>query len=1043
MRNTILSFLFSLVVYNVSLGQTVSTDPRFPTADSPFTMTVDVTGTSLEGFTGDVWIWTWAANEDNTYKGPDAPTNVNPATPAQSAALVTRSSTDPNIYTFTMTAADFIGVAASEIPRIGFKLKSQDWNDNIQSDTDLFIDMSESAFNVAFQTPTAPFLFVQTNDVISISALASIEATFTLTVGGVQENEQMGITDYNYDLTVLDISGSQEVVLTITDGNDSFENSFTYIISTVSENEPRPAGIIDGINYESDTEVVLSVWAPDISSAYVIGEFTDWTVKPEFQMKKDGEHFWLSVDGLVSGQEYAFQYLLDESIFIADPYADKILDPDDRFIPKTVYPNLKEFPEEALKTEWYFNRLAVLQTGQVPYDWQVTDFVPPAQEDLVIYELLIRDFFENDQISYDNLIDTLSYLEDLGINAVQLMPIMEFNGNDSWGYNPTFKFAVDKAYGPKNKFKEFIDQAHGRGMAVILDIVMNHHDVPNPYLLLDFDFNNFQPNPTNKWFNVTAKHPFNVFFDMDHESAYTQTYLDTVNHYWLNEYKVDGYRYDLSKGFTQNDSGSDDVAAWNQRDESRITLLKRMADDIWSHSPNAYVILEHFADNDEEIELANYGMMPWGNMHGAYTSITQGSSSVTTGVYHGTRGWSEPNLVAYMESHDEERLMFSLLNDESLDLKPALERIKSATTLFYTIPGPKMLWQFGELGYDQSINLCLDGSIDEDCRVGQKPIPWNNVEGLDYNNDEARLKLFDYMSHLITLKTTYSIFSTSDVELTDDGLSKTVVLKNTPFTSSPADASEMNAVILGNFSLEERDVSVEFPHTGDWFHYFANGSITTIENANTTFSFQPGEVRIYTDVKLGEVESELSNNLPPNAPELVSVTEFEDSGVQLTWNDNSEIETRYRVLRSLDGENFGSLEVLPADRTSFIDEDGIESGLEYTYKVIAQNAVFESESNVISITPNNIVTSLGQSLENALTIFPNPAGDWVSIMSNDFSINEEAEVVDLIGNRMKLPLERISESEVRINTSTLTNGVYFLRYSDNGNIVRRRFIVNH
>jgi 1,4-alpha-glucan branching enzyme len=134
---------------------------------------------------------------------------------------------------------------------------------------------------------------------------------------------------------------------------------------------------------------------------------------------------------------------------------------------------------------------------------------------------------------------------------------------------------------------------------------MNQQDIPNPYVLMYYDFDAGKPAANNPWFNQEATHPFNVFFDLNHESTYTQAYLDTVNYYWLHEYKFDGYRFDLSKGFTQKNAGGS-VSAWGQYDASRIAILKRMADKIWSHTPDAYVILEHFADNDEEKELAEY-----------------------------------------------------------------------------------------------------------------------------------------------------------------------------------------------------------------------------------------------------------------------------------------------------------------------------------------------------------------------------------------------------------------------------------------------------
>src|SRR5690606_20622588 len=141
---------------------------------------------------------------------------------------------------------------------------------------------------------------------------------------------------------------SLNVVVTASNGVQSEESSVTYIVRSSTEDEPRPDNIIDGINYPSDpSKVVLSLWAPDKTSVYVRGDFSDWQIKPEYQLKKDGEHFWIEISGLTSGEEYGFQYLVDESVWMADPYADKILDPDDQYIPERIYPGLKAFPEAA------------------------------------------------------------------------------------------------------------------------------------------------------------------------------------------------------------------------------------------------------------------------------------------------------------------------------------------------------------------------------------------------------------------------------------------------------------------------------------------------------------------------------------------------------------------------------------------------------------------------------------------------------------------------------------------------------------------------
>jgi glycosidase len=412
-------------------------------------------------------------------------------------------------------------------------------------------------------------------------------------------------------------------------------------------------------------------------------------------------------------------------------------------------------------------------------------------------------------------------------------------------------FAVDKAYGSKNKFKEFVDICHQNNIAVILDIAMNHQDTPNSYVMMDFNFTTFKPNPTNKWFNVDAKHPFSVFFDMNHESSYTKQYLDTINYYWLNEYKVDGFRFDLSKGFTQTNSGGN-VGTWSAYDASRVALLKRMADKIWTHSPEAYIILEHFAANSEEKELAEYranegkGMMFWGNLNNAYLQSAMGYSqdSDISWIYHGTRNWSVPHVVGYMESHDEERLMFKNIQygnaTDTYSVKTehtGLNRVKAASTIFYTIPGPKMLWQFGELGYDVS--------IDEGGRTSAKPVKW------EYRDDYARYAVYNHIRDLLRLRQEYDVFTTGTATLTGgSNLVKQLTLKNTPYSNSPGSADEMNAQVVVNFEVTPKSVTVDFPHTGTWYDYYAYGEPVNVSALPFTIELKPGDFKIFTDVEI-------------------------------------------------------------------------------------------------------------------------------------------------------------------------------------------------
>ncbi|MCD8471334.1 MAG: alpha-amylase, partial [Parabacteroides chartae] len=348
-------------------------------------------------------------------------------------------------------------------------------------------------------------------------------------------------------------AGGADIIVTLN------ESVFTPTAPVV---QARPANVKDGINYLNDNSVTLVLYAPGKSHVHLMGDFNNWTKDNAWQLFKDGDYWWITVNNLEKGKEYAFQYLVDNSLKIADAYCDKILDPsNDSYIPASVYPNLKSYPNQT------DGIVSILQTGKTGYTWTATDFIAPPADQLVIYELLVRDFTTEGTIKA--VTAKLDYLKSLGVNAIELMPVQEFDGNDSWGYNPCFYFAPDKAYGTEADYKEFIDEAHKRGMAVILDIVFNHATGNHPFAKLYWEGSATAPN--NPWFNVTAPHPYSVFHDFNHAYSGTREYFKRVLEHWLKEYKLDGFRFDLSKGFTQNSSTEQTASNY---DASRIAILK-------------------------------------------------------------------------------------------------------------------------------------------------------------------------------------------------------------------------------------------------------------------------------------------------------------------------------------------------------------------------------------------------------------------------------------------------------------------------------------
>ena len=458
---------------------------------------------------------------------------------------------------------------------------------------------------------------------------------------------------------------------------------------------------------------------------------------------------------------------------------------------------------------------------------------------------MIRDF--DNLHSFDAVKARLDYLQDLGINAIELMPVSEFDGNISWGYNPSFHMALDKYYGTPTAFKEFIDECHSRGIAVILDVVYNHATGQNPYYRMWNDCNgcyNGTVTSDNPFFNITDPNTsFSFFNDINHESNATEDYIDRLNEYWLTEFNIDGFRFDFTKGFTNT------VGDGGAFDQSRIDILTRMNDYIKTIDSEAYVILEHFSPNSEETLLINEGMLVWGNHNYNYNQATMGyGDSNFQSVSYLDRGWSTPSNVSYMESHDEERLMYKNIQFGNAststsysvkELSTALNRIELASAFYFTIPGPKMIWQFGELGYGFSINRCEDGSIDNGCRTNPKPIRW------DYFNVEDRRDVYDLYTKLIRLKLNERIFKTNNFSLSVSSATQ----KKIHLTDDTASGNEIKHVtIIGNFDVDPIDINPEFQETGTWFDLLSDsGESIEVNDINALITLQPGEFKIYAN----------------------------------------------------------------------------------------------------------------------------------------------------------------------------------------------------
>ena len=580
---------------------------------------------------------------------------------------------------------------------------------------------------------------------------------------------------------------------------------------TVTDNRygvetPLPEGMHHGINYNADGTVTLVLYDRDDNGkgkgyCYLVSELSGWTRDPDYAMHRDDEEgvWWITLTDLDPDKEYMFQYSYGSTSFddrrTFDPYTEILYDTsNDKWIKSEVYPGLSSsYPASGF--------ISAFQINRPEYDWKVDDYQIEDENDLVIYELLLRDFTDN-AYGEGNLkaaMEYLDYLENLGVNAIELMPVQEFDGNDSWGYGTHAYFAMDKVYGTRDDYKAFIDACHQRGMAVLFDVVYNHATGAHPYAALYWDDGANNVTESNPWFFVEPTHPYNVYHQWDHSNPMFREYVKKNLEYLIKEYKVDGFRFDLTKGFMPN---GNNVESYNAE---RVSYLKEYRNHIRSVDPNAVMICEHFVW-DENYDLGNAGIKVWQNMNYSFKESAMGWMSNAS--FEGLRDTGLPfgTLVGYMESHDEERTMAAAEQNGTAAVKASyelrLDRAGINAAFFLLTPGPKMIWQFGELGYDYS--------IEHNGRTGKKP--WVTD---DYFADQHRRDLYDTYAMLLEFRGDNPRFFDSDAEISWAVGSGSTIGRHIYCK----DATGKRFALFGNFGSGEQTISVTLPADGTWYQY--------------------------------------------------------------------------------------------------------------------------------------------------------------------------------------------------------------------------------
>ena len=778
----------------------ISTDPAFVTEamTEDITVILNTAGTAADGFSGELYAHTGVLTDKSTTNGDwkyvlsDWGKNI-PECKLESKG--------DNIWHYTIKG----GVHAwykvpdtEKVTHIAFVFRSADSTLEVKDNgADIFVELATEGLSVKIISPAH-------------GAILQVGQEYTVQV---QQQAATSVKLYKNDTAVAETGGAtltytyaptepEDVVFkaVATDGKESVEESVKVAVLGETENAARPAYADYGVTVNGN-EATFVLFAPGKKSVVLLGDFNDYAPSNQYMMKKDGNYFWTTVSGLEEGVEYGYQYLVDGTIKIGDPYATKILDPwNDKWIDASVYPNLKAYP-----AEYTSDIVSVFELNPAEFNWTATSYERPAENSLAIYELLVRDFTEAGSINA--VTAKLDYLETLGVNAIELMPIQEFDGNDSWGYNPCFFFAADKAYGTEEAYKTFIDECHKRGIAVIIDVVFNHATGQHPYAKMWWDSGANKTALDNPFFNVDAPHNWSVFHDFNHTYQYTVEYVDDVLEYWMEEYNVDGFRFDLTKGFVQNPSNYDAGGYSTQR----IGILKHYAETIRAVDEDAYIIFEHFCDQSEETELYNsVGALCWNNnQRNGYKQSVLGYTGSSFADFKKGR-------INNIETHDEERIAYDAVSYAQSWAKPwnvLTKRLQAVYAFHFLTPYPKMMWQFGELGYDVS--------IEENGRTGRKPVRWN------YYDDANRKALYDAMSKVISWRTDHQEYYGQD--------NLTVHTWNVGDGDMGGKTLVMDKVIVvANFNNAQSSTTINNPNPGEWTNLMTGEKVQV--NGSHTFT---------------------------------------------------------------------------------------------------------------------------------------------------------------------------------------------------------------
>ncbi len=673
-------------------------------------------------------------------------------------------------------------------------------------DINLDFTIQDTDPNVIFISPT-PESGTEVTPPVNINAVGNAQSVeFWL------NNELIGEDDsIPFSMTWAPIDGAfgdYTIAVRALGENGNVSYSFLdYTIPYEVEEMNAPAGITDGLQINGNN-VTISLYAPGKEYVSLKGSWNSQFPNGEL-MYLSGDTLWWYETTLPNGS-YEYQFNIEGIKNIADPWSKDVQWKD---------------PNAGWESSYYGHAKTSFLVGEPEFEWTDSNYMRPSQEDVIVYELHVGDFASDGENhgTFQDVIEKIEsgYFNDLGINAIELMPVNEFEGGYSWGYDSAFPMAPESSYGTPNELKQLVNIAHEHDIAILMDVVFNHlwgssplfqlYQPADNYEFEDHDYSNcpYFANELSEW-----------GYKLNHWSTRTRMYIDEVLFTWIYDYHIDGFRFDYTPG-----------VGWDSSNEFGASHYSSMLHWI---DPTYILIAEE--DNAHQINITDFDA-------GWDYSFHHMLFANSVGINHEGHWWGDMNdvsnhidaysqgynshlgQVVYSESHDENRIVYECNEYQGDNLETAYKKSLLGAAIMLTSEGTPMLYQgqeFGQNGYSR-----------ENGHIIPQPLQWENLQttlGEELNVKYSNLiRMRGELNALKSNHTEFKLLNSQDKVLVYWRIS-----------------GEDKAVVVANFDEQTHYVDVEFPHSGEWVDGISEEVININSNWFGGFELENSSVFVFT-----------------------------------------------------------------------------------------------------------------------------------------------------------------------------------------------------